>query len=69
VLANHLRGERRHSIRAAVLRDELTAAPAVAAAPAVVAIATDTGPSPAHPGHAGVQLAALSFPARGSTWS
>jgi hypothetical protein len=32
---------------------------AVATAAAVVAIATDTGPSPAH--HAGVQLAALSF--------
>jgi hypothetical protein len=32
VLANHLRGERRHLIKAAVLRDELAAAPAVAPA-------------------------------------
>lgn len=33
VLANHLRGERRHAIKTAMLRDELAAAPAAAAPP------------------------------------
>jgi RNA polymerase sigma-70 factor (ECF subfamily) len=33
VLANHLRGERRHSIKTAMLRDELATAPAAVPAP------------------------------------
>jgi len=41
------------------------AAMATAAATAVFAIATDTGPPPTRPGHAGVQLAALAFSIEG----